>query len=159
MFIVCQNAFCHFVNKVLLLLLLQGRKDLVDVTGTETRPSLLAWHAHWLATGSMILWAFISSASWLICSRCLNGCFLRGCRIGWWEPVSILYLTKLVFPMSYSPREILYYKIAQSLCVCPLSPPKRLDVRRRNLACRREMTMGRTSAGSHIDWGHRWEES
>jgi len=54
---------------------------------------------------------------------------------------------------------ILYYKIAQSVFLCPLSPPKRLYVRRRNLACRRMTMLSYTWAGSFVDRGHRWEDN
>ena len=43
--------------------------------------------------------------------------------------------------------------------MCLLSPPKWLDVRWRNLACRRLPSMCRTWAGSYFHRGHRCEEN
>jgi len=43
--------------------------------------------------------------------------------------------------------------------VCPLSPPKRHNIRRRRFVCRRVPTVGYTWAGSFVDGGHRWEEN
>ena len=40
-----------------------------------------------------------------------------------------------------------------------LSPLKRRDVRRRNLARTLKPSMCRTTAGSYVDRGHRWEEN
>jgi len=40
-----------------------------------------------------------------------------------------------------------------------LSPPKQLDIRWWNLACRCVTTLSYIWAGSFVDWGHRWEEN
>ena len=54
---------------------------------------------------------------------------------------------------------IYIYKIAQSVFVCYLSPPKRLDLQRPKLACRRVPRLSYTWAGSFVDRGHHWEEN
>jgi len=43
------------------------------------------------------------------------------------------------------------------LSVCPLSPLKRRDVLRRNLACSRMPSVCRSWVGSYVDRGHHWE--
>ena len=54
---------------------------------------------------------------------------------------------------------IYIYKIAQSVFVCYLSPPKLPDMQRPKLACRRVPTLGRTFVVFYVDRGHRWEEN
>jgi len=55
--------------------------------------------------------------------------------------------------------DIYIYKIAQSVFVCPLSPPKRLDLQWPKLACRRVPTLSYTWAGSFVHRGHRLVEN
>jgi len=53
----------------------------------------------------------------------------------------------------------IYIIIESWVSIWWLSPPKRHDIRWRNLACRHVPSMCRTTGGSHVDRGHRWEEN
>jgi len=75
-----------------------------------------------------------------------------------WSRNNTLCVRSHMWDLRFCPS-IYIYKIAQSFFVCPLSPPKRLDAWRRNLACRRVTMLSYTWAGSFVDRGHRLVEN
>jgi len=97
MFIVCQNAFCHFVNKVLLLLLLlQTTGELTWVTGYI----ITTWFVHpsqcWpparrrvTSSTSCFVTCFTASVYWTDCTA-------ETSTTGYWNSWQIIWLKLLV---------------------------------------------------------------